>query len=65
MKSVSMVAVSALLNSLSYGKQITIPLTRKHFAEPVTRSQKMISDYHHNRLKQAYQSAIQLLPEDE
>ena len=38
----------------SASKTIDIPLKRKRLDTPITRSQKMVSDFHHLRLNERY-----------
>jgi len=60
-----MIVVAALIVALvQAAKTVTVPITKTAFAKPVTRTQKMLSEYHHARMEQKFESMIELLPYD-
>jgi len=59
----TLAAAAAILftSASAAGKSITIPIHKRPLNKPVTRSQKLLTDYHHKYLLEKYESMVQLL----
>ena len=55
-------ATSLLLALVNAGKPVvTIPIQKKAFDRPVTRTQKMVNEVHHKYLNERYETLLQML----
>ena len=56
LSSYSTEAAAAVQADGTEAKTVTIPLERKQMQNPVTRTQKLVTDYHHKCLSEAYEN---------
>lgn len=54
MKSSALAVAAALLSVLVSGKTFTVPLTRTQLDKPITRTQKMVTDFHHKEIRKNF-----------